>query len=622
MSDHELLKTGVTVVMPTYNQASFISTAIYSLLNQTHSNWELVIINDGSTDDTEEVLNYFIEDKRIRYLKNKENLGLGACLNIGIANALFQYITYLPSDDFIFPAHLETLVKAFISYPTAILVFSGISIVNHSIFGDNENNYKRNIKGNELQLVQVMHRKVEKTWIERNEFTTEDYYQMYWEKLLPLGPFIPTNTVSCRWVEHPDQRHKKIRNNKGGGLNIYRNYYNVQTPLKFKPKGDSLWDENEMYKNFRQEQPKKANGLKILIVGELSFNPERIYALEEAGHELYGLWVKGWWFHTVGPIPFGHIKEISQENWKEEILKIQPDIIYALLNTLVAPFASEVLKHCPKIPIVWHFKEGPFFCRQNGLWNSLQFMQTNADGIIYINDDIRHFYNVCFPLGKNIDYMVLDGELPKSDWFKDKRKPLLSESGEGFHTVVPGRPYGLSPDHIGTLAKSNVHFHFYGESWHNLYAQFVESSRSVAPNHIHLHPNCNSENWTEEFSQYDAGWLHFIESKNNGDYLRTNWEDLNIPARMATLASAGLPMIQRDNTGHIVATQSVCKSLEIGIYFKNMEELGEIIADKLYMQHIRDNVWRQRMKFSFDYHVPELIAFFRKIIEKKKQHSK
>lgn len=613
MTDKDLSK-GISVIMPTYHQASFISLAINSLIQQTYTNWELIIIDDGCKDDTELIVKSFFKDKRITYLKNPDNLGLGKCLNAGITIAKYDLIAYLPSDDMYFPEHLETLAEAFENNPSVILAFSGVMKANYNVMGTIEVHHKRNIRDSDLQLVQVMHRKNECRWMERDKCTTNDYSRMYWDRLSALGTFIPTNRVTCQWVDHPNQRHKKIQ----GGLNVYRSYFNVKTPLVFQPKNSGLIDEVSLYRNFNQKKSKTKGHLKILIVGELSFNPERIYAFEEAGHELFGLWAKNcWWFHTVGPLPFGHVTEVSRENWKEEIERIKPDIIYGLLSALVAPLVSKVVKSFPDVPFVWHFKEGPFHARQNGLWESIQYLFTKADGIIYINEDIRHFYNYCFPQIKETAYMILDGELPKLDWFKENHKPLLSESTGGFHTVVPGRPLGLTPAHIGKLAASNVHFHFYGESWHHIYGNFVRSSMELAPNHIHLHPTCDQQTWAEEFSRYDAGWLHFFESKNGGDYLRTNWEDLNIPARMATLAVAGLPMLQRDNTGHIVATQTICRELEIGIFFKEMDELVKIFTNKSYMRKIRENMWNHRMEFAFDTHVPDLIEFFRKVIRMK-----
>ena len=100
--------------------------------------------------------------------------------------------------------------------------------------------------------------------------------------------------------------------------------------------------------------------------------------------------------------------------------------------------------------------------------------------------------------------------------------------------------------------------------------------------------------------------------------MRATWTDLNIPARITTLAAAGLPMLQKDNTGHIVATQSIIKKSDIGILFNSFEDLGERLRDKKRVKQIRENIWNKRMAFSFDYHVEDLITFFRKVIEKKK----
>src|SRR3954447_24708781 len=100
--------SGISVLMPTYNQGAFISRAIASLFLQTFENWELIIINDGSTDYTGEVVGEF-HDRRIRYFSHEQNEGIGGCLNKGIQIACFDYIAYLPSDDIFFKDHLASL---------------------------------------------------------------------------------------------------------------------------------------------------------------------------------------------------------------------------------------------------------------------------------------------------------------------------------------------------------------------------------------------------------------------------------------------------------------------------------------------------------------------------------
>ena len=65
----------VSIIMPSYNTAKYISQSIQSVIDQTYHNWELIIVDDCSTDDTDNVVRLFLNDDRIKYLKNKKNSG-------------------------------------------------------------------------------------------------------------------------------------------------------------------------------------------------------------------------------------------------------------------------------------------------------------------------------------------------------------------------------------------------------------------------------------------------------------------------------------------------------------------------------------------------------------------
>lgn len=95
----------VSVLMSVYNCENFVSEAIYSVLNQTYVNFELIIIDDGSTDKTKDIIKNF-SDKRIRLIQNKENLGLPRSLNIGLKVAQGKYIARLDADDICSPDRL------------------------------------------------------------------------------------------------------------------------------------------------------------------------------------------------------------------------------------------------------------------------------------------------------------------------------------------------------------------------------------------------------------------------------------------------------------------------------------------------------------------------------------
>jgi glycosyltransferase involved in cell wall biosynthesis len=108
----------VSVILPTYNRAYIIGAAIKSVVDQTYKNWELVIVDDGSSDNTEEVVKAF-KDDRIKYY-NQKNAGPCVARNTGIKHAGGMWITYLDSDDILFPVCLETMVTALHDKPKIV----------------------------------------------------------------------------------------------------------------------------------------------------------------------------------------------------------------------------------------------------------------------------------------------------------------------------------------------------------------------------------------------------------------------------------------------------------------------------------------------------------------------
>ena len=99
----------VSVIMPAYNSADFIAEAIQSVLHQFHPNWELLIIDDASEDNTVEIIKKFASaDPRIQLFQNKTNQGTGVSRNIGIKAAQGSYISFLDADDLWLPKKLET----------------------------------------------------------------------------------------------------------------------------------------------------------------------------------------------------------------------------------------------------------------------------------------------------------------------------------------------------------------------------------------------------------------------------------------------------------------------------------------------------------------------------------
>src|SRR5262245_36121589 len=116
----------VSVLMPTFNQAPFIRRAIESLISQTMTQWELVIVDDGSFDNTPKFVEPYLTDARIHYHRLDANQGLGAALNEALRWATAPLIAYLPSDDVYYRDHLASLVDALETHTDAVLAYSGV----------------------------------------------------------------------------------------------------------------------------------------------------------------------------------------------------------------------------------------------------------------------------------------------------------------------------------------------------------------------------------------------------------------------------------------------------------------------------------------------------------------
>lgn len=101
------MKDLVSIVMPSYNTAEYIKESIESVLSQTYTNWELIIIDDCSTDNSDEVVSAFLEDTRILYIKNEINCGAAVSRNRALREAKGKWIAFLDSDDLWHPQKLE-----------------------------------------------------------------------------------------------------------------------------------------------------------------------------------------------------------------------------------------------------------------------------------------------------------------------------------------------------------------------------------------------------------------------------------------------------------------------------------------------------------------------------------
>src|SRR4028119_1041930 len=112
----------VSVIIPAYNGDRYIAQAVESVISQTYKNWEIIVVDDGSTDDTRRALQPYVE--KIRYVY-QENQGVAAARNRGIQEARGELIAFLDHDDFFLPDKLAAQVACFEAQPQLGIIHSG-----------------------------------------------------------------------------------------------------------------------------------------------------------------------------------------------------------------------------------------------------------------------------------------------------------------------------------------------------------------------------------------------------------------------------------------------------------------------------------------------------------------
>lgn len=599
------MSPAVTVLVPVHQQAAFLGRALGSLLAQTRTDWEAVVVDDGSTDDP---LALVPSDRRLAVHRHERNRGLGAALNTGLAAGTAARVAYLPADDAWDADHLERLLPLL---EHAELAWSGVRWRDGTTTGAPDDGC--------LQLVQVAHRRTDRPWPERAELESDDLELLHWQHLR-AGGAAGTGAVTCTWTDHPAQRSKALRERHDGGVNVFRRRYRVAEPLRLHSTDSGRTDEVALYARFRDRPPtpRAADGLRVLLVGELCFNPERVLALEERGHELLGLWTDdALGAQGVGPVPFGHVRDVEDV---DAARAARPDVAYALLSWRAVPFAAAVRWALPELPFVFHFKEAPQACVRSGTWPQLVELLTGSDAVLLSTQEERDWLDLALP--GRLDparTAVVDGDLPKADWFAGERSRRLSDDDGAVHTAVLGRPLGLDADLLVRLGRAGVHVHLHGQvddrgpaaGWR----REVDAAAREVPGRVHLHPKVDQRDWVRRLSRYDAGWLHRFRSTNGGDLRRAVWDDLNAPARIPTLAAAGLPMLQQRSPGSVVAAERVVGAA--GVLYDDVDDLVDRLLDHAGLAAVAQACWAGRDRFTFDAWADDVVAVLRGAVERR-----
>jgi glycosyltransferase involved in cell wall biosynthesis len=126
----------VSIVMPTFNRASYFKRSICSVLNQTFTDWELLVVDDGSSDNTFEIVDEYINHfENIRYLKHS-NRKAPLTTNAGLLASCGNYITFIGSDDEYKPDHLKLRIDFMINNPSIDIIHGGVEIIGYPYVKD------------------------------------------------------------------------------------------------------------------------------------------------------------------------------------------------------------------------------------------------------------------------------------------------------------------------------------------------------------------------------------------------------------------------------------------------------------------------------------------------------
>jgi len=117
----------VAILIPAYNAATYLAQAIESVLRQTHRDFDLLILDDASTDNTQEVARRYLADPRVSYLRNERNLGMSANWNKGLSILRNEFIAKLDADDYYEPGFLAEVLPVFENDLEVGLVFTGVN---------------------------------------------------------------------------------------------------------------------------------------------------------------------------------------------------------------------------------------------------------------------------------------------------------------------------------------------------------------------------------------------------------------------------------------------------------------------------------------------------------------
>ncbi len=201
-----------SVVIPTYNRASFILQTLDTVFKQSFQDYEIIVVDDYSTDNTREILQPLVSQNKIKFIQHDQNYERGKTRNTGMLHAQGKYLTFLDSDDFMYPDCLKDAYEYAIRYPDKKIFHNLYELVNEKKevlykydFKPLKNPLKQLAEGNFLSCHGVfLHRDIYTTifWDENRLLSGSEDHE-YWLRVLAHYPDLGRiNKVNTGVVEH------------------------------------------------------------------------------------------------------------------------------------------------------------------------------------------------------------------------------------------------------------------------------------------------------------------------------------------------------------------------------------------------------------------------------------
>ena len=543
----------LSIILPTFNRGKYILDAIESIQAMSFSDWELIIIDDGSTDQTNIVVSKCLIDERIHFFYNETNQGAPFARNLGIQKSKGKYISYLDSDNTYTSSFISHAIEFLEKNQNFDLVYGALLTSSHGKKNEilfKEFSRSQLLKGNYIDMSTIVHRR--------------KLYELF-------GGF----DESINRLDDWDLILKYTQNNDAKGLDIVAANYRSIDDLR-------MTDNNLLGTNFvkvlSKWPPRNINVSPLKVLYVLNSYPQLSESYVE--YELrkmrdFGLEIEIW-RRQKPHSPYHSDIKVHDEDLREVVNKIKPDLIHIHwlgIAKIILPFIDDLnITTTIRAHSFDTTKESIRFCSKRSSVKKIYCFPQHFDDF---NDAKLKIQNTVF-----------DTKIIKPHKNKDKR--LVVRGG----AALPSKslPFFIRlakelPDFKFILAVVKCHDN-------DDYINELKKLASSISSPVEIRTNLTRESYTELVSK--AGiFLHTVDKK---------LMNVGMPISISEAMATGCYIVASNN-------ESMKRYIgESGKTYNDMNEAKKIIKDtQLWSDHEWDKTWKNSVERAFSKHADEII---------------